>query len=181
MTQRVKSLTTLIRVAGNDLATKFLQRATAELRGATHLIVSYMLYHLLLHPHWDVGLNVNQYINMAKTSSWILRLTGTAWLMLLCVIACAFQNGFDIFKSFIEMVPGLFWALNATWHMSMYKTQPTVGKEGGRATSTLLEGRPNWFGLPSIHSSLVHMEVSIPLLEHLLWFKSSLFKRQQEQ
>lgn len=82
------------------------------------------------------------YINTTKKSSWILRLIETAWVMLLCLIACAFQNGFGIFKPFIRNGPCLFWALNSTWHMSMYKT----GKEGWWAMSALLEGLPNWFG-----------------------------------
>lgn len=45
------------------------------------------------------------YINMTKKSSWILRLIGTAWVMLLCLIACAFQNRFGIFKAFIRNGP----------------------------------------------------------------------------
>lgn len=48
MTQRSKSLTALIKVSGNDLATKFFQRPMVELIGAAHLIAFYVLYHFLL-------------------------------------------------------------------------------------------------------------------------------------
>lgn len=68
MTQRGKFLTGLVRVAGNDLATKFFQRVIAEVTGTIHLILSYMVYYLLLHPHCTVGLNVNQYIKWPRTA-----------------------------------------------------------------------------------------------------------------
>lgn len=68
ITQRGQSLTALIRASGNDLATKIFKRAMAELIGATHRS---LLCATLSppHPHWTVGLNVNQCINTAKNSS----------------------------------------------------------------------------------------------------------------
>lgn len=101
-------------------------------RRLEYFIASYVLYHLyLLFTHWTVSLNVNQYMNTARNSSWLLRLTGTAWLMPLCLISCAFQNGFDIFKTLIrngpwpvlssELCQGIAqW--NASWHVGMYQT-----------------------------------------------------------
>lgn len=130
MTQRDKFLTALIRIAGNDLATKFFQRAMAKLIGATHLIPSYVVHHLLLYPRWTVGLNVNQYINTVKNSSWIFRLVGTAWLMLLCLIACAFQNVYGIFKPFVRNGP---WpVLSPECHLAHEHVQNTVCYGQGR-------------------------------------------------
>lgn len=111
--------------SGNQILSKCHSRAHKS-----HLIVSYMLYHLLLHPHCTVGLNVNQYINTAKNSSWILRLIGSAWLMLLCVIACDFQNGFDIFKPCIRN--GLWCVLSPECHLAHEHVQNTFHYQQGR-------------------------------------------------
>lgn len=84
----------------------------------------------LLYPHWAVRLNVNQYINTAKNSSWILRLIGAAWLVLSCSIAYAFQNGFGVFKLFIRNGP---WpVLSPECHLAHEPVQNTVHYGQGR-------------------------------------------------
>lgn len=105
------------------------------------------------HLHWTVGLNANQYINTAKSSSWILRLIGTASVMLLCLIACAFQNGFDIFKPLVRNYPCP--VLSPECHLAHEHVQNTVHYgQGGMMDHKWPTGGPPkliWVCLQSIH------------------------------
>lgn len=89
------------------------------------------------------------YINTTKKSSWIPRLIETAWVMLLCLIACAFQNGFGIFKTFIRNGP---WpVMSPEFYLAHEHVQNRRGRMMGHECTARGSPKLIWVWLQSIH------------------------------